>query len=275
MRRGSLTVLGARGSNPTPGAAFAKYGGHTTSLALPLRETTLLIDAGTGVVPFGARLLGSPEAPRRVDWVFTHFHLDHVVGLPAFAPLYREEFRVSVYLPAERMEDGRRALERIASPPYYPVGWDRMEARITFHPLPERLEIEDVAITHAPLRHPGGALAYRLDGPVGSAVLATDTEHPESGIDEGLLALCSGAGVILYDAQYDAFEYEAHRGWGHSTWEAGARLAEGAGARRLVLVHHNPEREDGGMDRLVQEARRRFAGAEAAREGMTIPVARS
>jgi phosphoribosyl 1,2-cyclic phosphodiesterase len=268
-----LVVLGARGSHPAPGPAFVDYGGNTSCLALRATDRMIVFDAGTGLAGLGRRLVAGPALPRRVDLFLTHFHLDHVSGLPSFAPCYRPEFELHVHLAASAMETGREALHSMFTPPLWPTGWEGIRAAVSFHELPERLDLGGVyAVSHAALRHPGGATGLRLDGPGRSAVLVTDNEHGESGPDPALIRLCRDADHVLYDAQYTPGEYEEHRGWGHSTWEEGVNLAAAAGAKRLWLYHHHPERDDAAMDALVAEARRAAPGVDAAREGTVLDL---
>ena len=272
MNADRIIVLGARGSYPTPSADRMKYGGNTTAFVLPFEDRTLFVDAGSGVISCGLRLANSDTPAREIDFLFTHYHLDHISGLPSFAPLYMRNFRVRIHLPRERMEEGMAALRAICSPPYYPVGWEKMEADISFHELPELFEYSRLSIQTSALCHPGGSLAYRIDGVGRSVVLATDTEHHPGNTDRTLTELCGGADHILYDAHYTDEEYRTRTGWGHSTWREGVRLAKETGAERLTLVHHNPDRNDGAMDTLLQEARGLFPGTDAAYEGMVIPL---
>lgn len=91
--------------------------------------------------------------------------------------------------------------------------------------------------------------------------------------------LARGADVLIYDAQYTPDEYygrsgPAKIGWGHSTYEEGAKLARAAGVGRLVLFHHDPRRADAEVAVIVGLARESFADTVAAREGMSLAVAR-
>ncbi len=272
MRRGDLILLGTRGSYPVANASFLKYGGNTLALALPLDTTTLIVDGGTGIVDFGRELAGDKGAPRSIDLLFTHFHHDHVCGLLSFLPLYRDGFNVTIHLERSRMEPGQRALKTLFGSPYRPVVWDDLAATISFAELERETNFDGVAVTRHALRHPGGSTGYRLDGNAGSVALVCDYEHPPEGTDEGLVDFCRGAGTILYDSNYTPGEYEAYRGWGHSTWEEGLRLRERAGPGQLVLIHHDPVRDDDGMDRLMAAAREIDPGIVGGREGMVFPV---
>jgi ribonuclease BN (tRNA processing enzyme) len=91
-------------------------------------------------------------------------------------------------------------------------------------------------------------------------------------MDDKLLALARGADVFVYDAQYTPEEYGAKKGWGHSTYEEGARIAKAAGARQLVLFHHDPSQNDTAVREKEARARKLFPNAIAAHEGLSIDV---
>lgn len=272
MKRGELVLLGIRGSYPVANGSFLKYGGNTTALALPLPATTLIVDGGTGVVDFGKELAADKSAPARIDIIFTHFHHDHVCGLLSFVPLYLSRFEVVIHLKPGVMEIGRGALKTLFGIPFRPVLWDDLEADISFCDLEEETFFDGVRLTHHKLNHPGDSTAYRFEGDGGSVVLATDYEHPPSGLDEPFVDFCRGAETILYDSHFAPDEYDAHRGWGHSTWEMGHRIREASGAARLIMIHHAPHRDDAGVEALVETAREVDAAIEAGREGMSFSL---
>jgi ribonuclease BN (tRNA processing enzyme) len=131
-----------------------------------------------------------------------------------------------------------------------------------------------VHISSTDLDHPGGSLGYRLEYGGRTLVYATDVEHTERPA-EALIELARGADVLVHDAMYSGDEYEERRGWGHSTWAGALATAEAARVKKLVLFHHDPERDDRALDTVLKRAQKTFPRTIAAREGLTLRLAPS
>jgi phosphoribosyl 1,2-cyclic phosphodiesterase len=269
----NLEFWGTRGTCPVAGKDKVKYGGQTAcaSMAADGGEV-IIIDAGTGLRDLGRKL----DAENRKTYpplhlLLTHFHLDHVLGLPCFFPLFSERASITFYSEAEPKET-ERLLGALMAGRLFPVELSDLRASKHFKKLPAGgLKIGGVHIQYHALNHPQGSVAFRLDSGGRSVVFSTDTEHPPTGVDEGLADFSRKADHFIYDATFTPEDYEAHRrGWGHSTWEAGTRLAAAAGVGRLYLSHLNPDFSDREVDRILRLARRRFARTEIARPGITI-----
>jgi len=266
-----VEFFGVRGTTPLTTGAATAFGRNTSCLAVTSAAGDLLIfDAGTGLEALGRRLRETGgRAPRRIHLFLTHVHFDHIQGLPFFAPLYAAgaEIVFTSAFPARRL---RRNLVRFMSPPFFPARFAGTASSKTFRRLGrDPVVIGGMTVSACPLRHPQSSFAYRLAEGAFSLVLATDTEHPPSGLDERLAAFSRGASVLVYDAMYTPEEYEARRrGWGHSTWAAGVRLARAAGVERLLLFHLNPDYSDADLEGIEGLARAEFPAAVCAREGM-------
>lgn len=195
----------------------------------------------------------------------THFHWDHIQGIPSFAPI-RNATIYSGVDPAEL----ERLLAAQMQPPYYPV------------PMPEDLEYQqivmvssrvgDLVIRPFPLHHPNGATGYRIESPGATIVYASDHEHGDVRCDGILRSFAALADILIYDAQYTPEEYEHRRGWGHSTWREAVKLVKETGVRQLVLFHHDPFRTDRQVDAIVREAQQEFPNTIAAREGWSASL---
>jgi phosphoribosyl 1,2-cyclic phosphodiesterase len=120
------------------------------------------------------------------------------------------------------------------------------------------------------LNHPGGATGYRIEYKGRSVAYLTDNEGEREGTDEALIGAASGADLVIYDTAYTEDEIEEKKGWGHSTWQYGMRLADAAGAGTFCLFHHAPEHDDAAMDAMVAEAQAARPGTIAAIEGQII-----
>jgi len=264
---------GVRGTFPSPGRDKVKYGGHTPCASIrPRSGEIVIVDAGTGIKDLGDRIVSAGDKiPVRITLFLTHFHLDHVIGFPFFAPLFSPDYELTIYAPDDPAET-ERYLGGLLAGRYFPIEIDDLKARRIFRKTPpEGLDLGGMRISNRPLRHPQGSLGYRFEEEGKSVVFATDTEHPASGIDEGLAAFASGASLLVYDATYTPEEYGAgKRGWGHSTWLAGTGLAGAADPGKLLLSHLNPDHPDDFVDGLEASARALFPRTSVARQGMNL-----
>jgi phosphoribosyl 1,2-cyclic phosphodiesterase len=283
---------GTRGSVPSPGPDTVRYGGNTSCVEVRTDGGTLLVlDCGTGARGLGLAL--AEEAARTGEppagaILIGHTHWDHIHGLPFFAPLFVPGSRWEVFGPHGIVRTLDRVLAGQMEYQYFPVGLDEVAAEIRYHDLVEGVfEVGDATIRTQYLNHPALTLGYRIEADGAAVVYASDHEPYDrdlaaggraqtGGADARHADFLAGADVVVHDTQYDAEEYKAKVGWGHSTMEYAVDLAAAAGARRLVLFHHDPQRSDDALDALLTRARAKAAGTglevDASAEGATIDV---
>ena len=262
---------GVRGSVPWATAGSIGHGCNTPCVEVSDddRRELLVLDAGSGIVGLG-EALGSD--PRAVPILLTHYHWDHLQGLPFFAPLYKLGWAPVIWAPALRDVDPAW-VERIFQSPFFPVPYAQLPAPPAVKIVsPGALRIRGFELHALPLNHPGGALAYRVAGTRGDLVYATDHEFGDARFDEPLAAFCAGARAVVFDAHFTPDERATHRGWGHSDWQSCAEFAARAGVERLWLFHHKPGRTDVELTEIEAAARRIHPGAEAAGEGDTFEI---
>jgi phosphoribosyl 1,2-cyclic phosphodiesterase len=234
----------------------------------------IILDAGSGLRALGERLRDA-GGPVEADFFFSHYHYDHLQGLPFFAPLAEPGNRFVFHGPRREGRSVQDVLEGQMVPPYFPVTLDELaRAEIEFRSIEPGGEfgIGPVQITTTELDHPGGNLGYRLEYRGRILVYATDVEHTDRPA-ESLVDLARGADLLLHDAMYIDSEYEQRRGWGHSTWSGALATAEAAKVKTLVLFHHDPERDDRALEAVLKKVQKRFPSTIAAREGLTIRIA--
>ncbi|HZJ54854.1 MAG TPA: MBL fold metallo-hydrolase [Myxococcaceae bacterium] len=265
-----------RGSVPAPGAKTQRYGGNTPCVEVRVGGRRLILDAGSGLRALGESLR-DPGDPVEADFLFSHYHYDHLQGLPFFAPLAEPGNRFVFHGPRREGRSIQDVLEGQMVPPYFPVTLDHLaRAEIEFRSIEpgEPFDIGPVHLTSTELDHPGGSLGYRLEYGGRTLVYATDVEHTERPA-ETLVELARDADVLLHDAMYTDTEYEERRGWGHSTWAGALATAEAARVKKLVLFHHDPDRDDRALEAVLKRAQKRFRNTFAAREGQTISLSSS
>jgi len=257
---------------PACGPDHCSFGGNTTCFTLQTPEGIIILDAGTGISSLSRKIASLPDIPD-VTLLFTHFHLDHVVGLPCFDPIYSAKARVTLMADPRRPDDWRTTLRTFMGKPYWPIGIGEMNAAMKMEDLPlERgfLHLYGVHVTWFRLPHPQQCLAFRLKTAAADIVVATDVEYEKDHLAPAFVEFARNADFLLFDAQYRPDEYDAHRGWGHSTWEVATLAAGKAKVGKLILTHHAPDRADAGIREIVESARRIFPATDAATEGMIL-----
>jgi phosphoribosyl 1,2-cyclic phosphodiesterase len=264
---------GVRGSLPTPASENLRYGGNTTCLEVFSPGGRFIIDLGSGARNLGLALqkeFGKSRAELSV--LMTHFHWDHIQGMPFFAPLYSPLSHITFYS-SRPPNEVRNILEGHMATPYYPVRFEYMAAAKQFAGGNlEPFAIGGLAIQPFRMNHPQGATGFRIEYQGKVFVHASDHEHGYESLDRNLRLHARDADLLVMDAQYTAEEYESKRGWGHATWVEAVRVAMECNVKQLVLFHHDPAHTDAFLDDVVAEARNHFANTSAAEEGSAIEI---
>jgi phosphoribosyl 1,2-cyclic phosphodiesterase len=265
---------GVRGSTPTPSRENLGVGGNTSCVQLETPEQPIVIlDAGTGIRLLGERLVQKAAGrPLEIHLLFTHFHWDHVLGLPFFLPLYDNRTSLTIYS-SPYAAPLCSSVSGVMKYPYFPV---------EFNSLPANIRLVDVTsivvrVGHAeveafPVFHPQGACGYRIHVSGSTFVYVPDREPGDERLDQTVREYARGASLLIHDAQHTPEEYAIYRGRGHSSWSEAASVARDAGVNRLVLFHHDPQHTDEVIARITVEAQRMFPNTEAAREGTSIEI---
>jgi phosphoribosyl 1,2-cyclic phosphodiesterase len=262
---------GVRGSVPWATPASIGHGCNTPCVEVSTDDgrEVLILDAGSGIVGLGEAMAGEP---REVPILLTHYHWDHLQGLPFFAPFYKSGWVPTIYAPALAAFD-LAWIDTIFRTPFFQVSFDELPARPAVRLVgPGELTIGGFDIRAHPLNHPGGAFAYRIRGTDGDVVYATDHELGNSDFDRPLAAFVSGANALILDAHFTPDESPSHAGWGHSNWTDSAEFAAASQVARLWLFHHKPGRTDVELMKIEAAARLIFAAVDVAAEGDIFDV---
>ena len=240
------------------GRNYEKYGGNTTCIQITTRkEDVLFIDAGTGIRELGNHLLQTDKT--HIHLLLTHFHWDHIQGLPYFKPAYRENVRIDVYGRPPAGWSLQSCVESVLVPPHFPLSPAALKADIQYHPIQtDPFKIGETLITPVFLNHPNGGVGYKISGEEKSFVFLTDNElrfpHPARQDFRVYVDFVRKADLLIHDAEFMPDEYESRKGWGHSSVDDAVRLAVEAEVGQLGLFHHNQDRTDQELDKLVRHA---------------------
>jgi phosphoribosyl 1,2-cyclic phosphodiesterase len=273
---------GTRGSLASPGTDTARYGGNTSCVSVQGDEGTLIVlDAGTGIRNLGQTL---PPSLRRVDILLTHLHMDHIQGLPFFAPLRREGVEIHIWGPASTTLSLDARLQKYLSPPLFPVSVRELAADFHFHELPtDVMEIGEFRVNAQLIIHPNPTIGYRIQSKNASVTYLPDHEPALGGRTFGTdnswtsgYRLAEGADLLIHDTQYTKEEYRHRLGFGHSSIEHAFRFAELSSVKHFAPFHHDPTHNDDTLDRLFEKTIRDVHPSykvTPSREGLAIEVA--
>jgi phosphoribosyl 1,2-cyclic phosphodiesterase len=255
-----IRCWGARGSIPVSGAEYVTYGGDTTCMEIRTREDdVIVVDAGSGIRRLGSLLV--QENRDQISMVFTHAHWDHILGFPFFKPAYRKGTAIQMFGCPQAQESIQDMISRTMEAPYFPVNFQDLQADFSYHEACETsFSIKTVTLTPIPLSHPNQGFGYRFTENGKSFVFLTDNElgyqHPGGLTFEDYVQFSRGADFLIHDAEFTPEEYRHTRTWGHSVYTEALCLALEAKVATFGIFHHNQERSDLSLGKLVEDCRR-------------------
>jgi phosphoribosyl 1,2-cyclic phosphodiesterase len=299
----SVTMWGVRGGYPKPGSTTTKYGGNTTCIEVRAGDHLIIVDAGTGIIGLGEKLVAQHTADKKpvvATILFTHTHHDHTQGFPFFMPSHLGSSVMYIFGPRLLHQDLEAVLEHAMLPPVFPIRLDELSSMRVIRNISnnevivfsepdappqvcnahrERGECSASEVRVNIMRgyaHPGGGvLHYRIEMGDKKVVVATDTEGYVGG-DKRLIQFARGADLLIHDAEFTPEEYvsgtHSRQGWGHSSWRMAIEVAQAADAKTLILTHHNALHDDAFLDDVERQAQALFPTAIMAYEGLTLTL---
>lgn len=245
-----VTFYGVRGSIPCSCPSTQGVGGNTSSVLLRVDdENPILLDLGTGLRYLGKDLMVVANGkPFEGTALVSHLHWDHIQGLPFFVPILQPGASMNLIGPVQDEGELAEAIASFVCPPLFPVTLDELPGEITMTARADgAFSVGSATVTVASVPHVGPTNGYRIETDDASVAYIPDHQQPGIGATEvadSVLELCEGVDLLIHDAQYDSEEFPLKSTWGHSTIDYAAEIARQAGAKRLVLFHHDPSHDD-------------------------------
>ena len=255
-----IIFWGSRGSVPVCGSEYVRYGGETACVEVKSDQGgRIILDAGTGIRRLGASLL--KEQALQADLFFSHTHWDHIMGMPFFQPLYQPGFCINLYgQPRLQGDIHRLVFKDLFRPPHFPVPYSRVMSDINYQEFQGGLEVQGFYLETIALSHPNLGQGFRITSGGRTFVFLTDNElgycHRGGASFEEYARFARDADLLVHDSEFTPEEYPHKKTWGHSTYIHALQLAAKSGAKRLGLFHHNQDRNDNGVEAMLQESTR-------------------
>ncbi len=223
------------------------YGGNTPCVEISSEHHRVIVDGGSGIRLLGYELMKGPcgKGLGRLDIIFTHFHWDHLIGLPFFAPLFIPGNEIHVY---SVQPDIKNIFQILFRKPFFPIELESLGATLFYHQLEPRRPVlfGDLQVTPYQLDHPDPCWGFKIEKGGKALSYCVDTEctrvsRAALGPD---LPLYQGIDTMIFDAQYTLKESLEKVNWGHAAASLGLDIAMREGIRRVVFVHHDPASSD-------------------------------
>lgn len=303
MSVAQLKFWGVRGSYAAPFHTHLKVGGNTSCVEINTGDHILVCDAGTGIIPLGNRLM-QQNTIRKTLILLTHYHWDHVCGLPFFIPAFNPDWEIDFFGPGNGEKDVEEYIAMQMQAPYFPVGTEAWLAKINYraHKDSNSLQYGPMKIEYHNVHHPGLTYGYKIEINGKTIVYVSDNEcnfiektirqrenefnNEERKLFDDMIheeyqtgvEMFQNVDILIHDAQYDADDYAKKCGWGHSLYTDTVNMAIDVNAKTLYLFHHDPNYDDEKIENIHQHAKKIIQQKNSsltchiAREGMTIDI---
>lgn len=266
----SIRFYGVRGSIPVPGPTTVRTGGNTSCVLYTAGDQNIILDCGSGMRVLAGDMMAAGKAVK-ASVLISHYHWDHLIGLPFFYPIYNPKTELTFYGESKVDANIHGEVSKQFTGPNFPVQRKDLRSKLSFVDISpdDHFTIADVDVQVCELNHPNRCVGFKLSYKDSVIVYTTDHEHGTE-LDDKLIDFARGADCLIFDQMYTLEEYETRtKGFGHSCWQKGTQMATEAGVRDLFLFHHDPNRDDDAVEQIEAEANSAFRGAVAAREGFS------
>lgn len=261
-----IRFWGTRGSIPVPGKNTLKYGGNTPCVEIRSSENKLLIlDGGSGIRELGKHMTSRDEED--INIFISHYHWDHIQGIPFFTPLFNPKNKVTFYGISSNGLTVEKEMKQQMLPNNFPISLDEFKSDLHFMEINKNIEydINGLKVETFILNHPSPTLTFKITEDDSSFIYMTDNElnidndqerQDDSflrSMNKELIAFCKNSDCLVHDAMFDENSMINKKGWGHSSNVSLAQFSIMANIKNLVLFHYNPDYDDSKIDFILKE----------------------
>jgi len=267
-----IKFWGVRGSVPSPGKETSYFGGNTTCVTVESDSTLIIIDGGTGIRNVSSVV--EKNSLKNIHIILTHYHWDHLQGLPFFLPLFNPSINIDIY--------GKRNVSKVLSTqmkqPFFPADYKNLPSKINHKKIKPFFNIGDISVETIENNHPSGCVGLKLIKGNKCFTFITDNEinahSNQVTTQDQFVDFIRGSSLFVHDAQYTDEEIKKKRGWGHSTYNEVVAIAEKANCKNVVFTHHDPMRWDNALKEIISSYSKSKPNMhiKAAKEGMSIKL---
>ena len=272
-----IKFWGVRGSYPAALKTHMDVGGNTPCVEVCAGDEVVAFDAGTGIIALGEELVRGTKTKLHV--LLTHYHWDHISGLPFFLPAFTKGWDIEFFGPGNNVRQIRDHISAQMRAPYFPVEVENWLANVSFiEPGTRPIVVGPMRIQPFVVHHPGSTFGYRIEVDDRVIVYAPDNElafinhaidsrkqdfsEDEQRLLEEMkeeerwrtIEFMENVDILIHDAQYDLADYTKKRGWGHSCYVDTVHCAIDARVKQLFLFSHDPSYDDARMRALHRRA---------------------
>jgi phosphoribosyl 1,2-cyclic phosphodiesterase len=235
------------------------YGQNTTCVQVRDGSDHIVIDGGSGIKVYGDHLMKHHPERNQHHILMTHFHYDHIMGLPFFPQHFVNGQEIHYYAVQAECE---KMIRGLFSRPLFPMSYENLASKIYFHHIEpyEKTQINGFDVTPYKLDHPDACYGFRIEKK--GKVYAHAVDHEADRISEADLGrdagLFRGADFLYIDAQYRESEMTDKKGWGHGTFDRAFEICSIYNIKQVLLAHHDPGFSISDIQSLVDEAQIQF-----------------
>jgi phosphoribosyl 1,2-cyclic phosphodiesterase len=242
---------------------FGTVGGNSPCISITFdgegsslehQSECIVFDCGSGLRELGMSQINEKKKLTHYHVFLSHFHWDHLQGLPFFGPGYNPSIKMDFYSPVADIE---KVLCGQMVHPYFPVTLDIMGSSKGFFKLNDEVKVAGRTITCKKMNHPGDSYAYCVNENGKRFIYATDTELTSGDFlknDENI-TFFKDADLIVIDCQYTLGEAIDKYNWGHSAFSLAVDFVANWNIKHMVMFHHDPTYDDHKLYGILQSAR--------------------